>query len=293
MRLLLLGLACLCVLGTGCDDAGAESKLPPAVGDDAPPAPELPQLDASKNSESVKNRKQRYVGSLYAKDRVEAAAELSGTLSDVRFDVGDTVKKGEVLFRLNAKTAQLNLSRSRKGLDAATRQLEQAERDLARIQELFEAGAATKASLDAAKAARDSAEIAVEQADVGVDIGKSGISDTTTRAPIGGTVVERYKDPGEAVTSMPPTVVLVIEDQSVLELRFRVPELALRRIEVGTRVQAYVPALDIQREVAVTRIGSGVDPRTRTIEILANVSNEDGTLKPGMSVEVVPGDKTP
>lgn len=283
LKTMILGLALI----AGCDDAAAGDGLPPAEGPEAPPPPKLPELDSfAKGAGST--AVDRYVGSVHSKARVEVATEMSGTLADVAYDEGDRVEKGAVLFRLKAQTAKLSLTQSRKGLEAAKRRVAQAERELARIQELHAAGAATAAALDAAQSAYDNASIAVEQAEVAVDMGKTGIGDTLSRAPISGIVVERYKDPGEAVTSMPPTVVLVIEDLSVLEVRVRIPELDLRHVEPGTKLQASFPALDLTREIKVARIGSSVDPATRTIEIIAEVDNPDLRLKPGMSVEVVP-----
>ncbi len=277
----------LLALAVGCDAASAGTELPPAQGPGAPPSPDLPRLETFAKATTPGQRQQRYVGSVVSKNRVDVAAEVSGTLAEVAFDVGDTVKKGDVVFRLKAQNAKLNLTASRKRLDAARRQVDHAERELARVKELFAAGAATTAALDAAQAAYDNAVIAVEQAEVAVDIGQTGMGDTRTRAPIGGIVVERYKDPGEAVTSMPPTVVLVIEDLSVLEVRVRIPELDLRHIGEGTKLRAYFPALDLEREIVVSRLGSSVDPTTRTIEVIAKVDNVDLRLKPGMSIEVV------
>jgi RND family efflux transporter MFP subunit len=234
---------------------------------------------------------------VYSKRRVEVAAEVSGTLAAVAYDVGDEVAKGATVFRLKAQNAKLNLTRSRKGFDAAQTQRKQAERELARMKELYAAGAATPAALDAAQAAVDNATVAVEQAEVTVDMGQTGIGDTRTRAPIAGVVVDRFRDPGEAVTSMPPTVVLVIEDLSLLEVRVRIPELDLRHIDKGTSLQAHFPALGVTKEIVVARLGSSIDPATRTIEVVANVDNADRRLKPGMSVEVVatgdPADASP
>lgn len=270
-----------------CEDATAGENLPPAKGEGAPPAPEFPALESLSQEVHADSRATRFVGSLHSKERVEVAAEISGTLAEVNYDVGDEVDKGDVLFRLKAQNAKLSLTQSRKGLEAARRRLAQAQRELDRINELFAAGAATEAQRDGALNAYDNAAIAVEQAEVAVDMGRSGFGDTRTRAPIAGTVVDRFKDPGEAVTSMPPTVVLVVEDLSTLEVRVRVPEFLLRRIDKGTQLRAHVPALGMRKDITVARLGSSVDPATRTIEVIANVENADLRLKPGMSVEVI------
>lgn len=280
----------LAVLSTlACNPAQADDPtLPPAAGEDSPERKPLPKIDDLADASSTTKEKRTYIGSLFVKERVEIATDSTGRLASVKFEEGETVKKGDMLFRLEGKPAKLNLSRSRKGLAAAEHQVATAKRELARIQELYDAGAATPASLDQAQAAYDGAQIQLEDAGLAVSMGRTNVSDLVTRAPIDGVVVERFKDPGETVTSMPPTVVLAIEDHGTLELRFRVPERALKDFQPGTEVEAIVPALGTSRTVTVTRTGPSVDPRTRTIEILCDVNNEDHQLKPGMSIEVTP-----
>lgn len=280
-----LALLALAATVAGCNAAEADPGLPPAVGPEAAPGPEVPSVEsfAAPASEQPVLRR---IGSLAVKHRVEVATPITGTLADVKFDVGDRVEAGDVLFRLKGKPTKLNLARSRHMLTAANTQVDAAKRNLDRLEELFAAGATTPANLDQARVALESAQIQASDAEVAVSMGRSGVSDLTTRAPIGGMVTERLKDPGEAVTSMPPSVVLVVEDHSTLEMRFRVPELALRSFELGATVQVHLPALDHDLTATVTRTGSSVDPRTRTIEIICDLPNPDGRLKPGMSVEV-------
>ncbi|HET6583470.1 MAG TPA: efflux RND transporter periplasmic adaptor subunit, partial [Nannocystaceae bacterium] len=193
---------------------------------------------------------------------------------------------GQVLFRLKADTARIGVKRSRAGLDAARTALATAKRELARMQELSKSGAVSPAALDQAQASFDAAVIQVEQAELGVSDTKTSLADRTVRAPIDGVVTERFKHPGEAVTSMPPTIVLELQDQSELELRLRVPEALMRAVEPGTSMTAHFPALDVEHTVKVQRLGAEVDMRTRTIEVVCLLPNPDLRLKPGMSADV-------
>lgn len=267
-----------------CTDASAGPSLPPPSGDESPPGPDVPGVEEFAVQSPASAR--TYVGSLEAKDRIEVAAAVGGTLAEVRFDVGDTVTKGDTIFRLTGKPTKLGLSRARQGLAAATHQVDTAAKHLARVEELRQAGAATAAALEQAQSAFDGASIQAQDAKVAVSMSKVGVSDLVTRTPMSGIVTQRNKSAGETVTSMPPTVVMIIENHEVLELDFRVPELVLRQFQPGTRVNVKIPALDLTRTVSVSRTGATVDPRTRTIEITCEVDNADLSLKPGMSVEI-------
>jgi membrane fusion protein, multidrug efflux system len=264
-----------------------KAQLPPATGDDAPAGPALPPLPPAADAKTAGETTHRFVGTTYADDKVSVAAEGSGTLAEVTVDIGDKVKKGQVLFRLKAQNARIGVKRSRAGLDAARTSLANAKRELARMKELSNAGAVSPAALDTAQTNFDAAMIQVEQAELGVTDTQTSLADRTVRSPIDGIVTERFKHPGEAVTSMPPTIVLELQNQAELELRLRVPEALMRSVEPGTSMRARFPALDVEHDVKVQRLGAEVDPRTRTIEVVCLLPNKDLRLKPGMSADVV------
>jgi RND family efflux transporter MFP subunit len=278
-------IAAIALLGA-CDGGESSSELPPAKGEGAPAGPSVPSLPPESATPATSEAPKRFVGTTFADEKVQVAAEGSGTLAEITVDVGDRVKKGQVLFRLKADNARIGVKRSRAGLEAARTALANARRELARMEELAKSGAVSPAALDNARANFDAAEIQVEQAELGVSDTRTSLADRTVRSPIGGVVTERFKHVGEAVTSMPPTIVLELQDQSQLELRFRVPEAVMRAVEPGTLVRAHFPALDVAHDVKVERLGAEVDPRTRTIEVVCLLPNRDLRLKPGMSADV-------
>ena len=96
----------------------------------------------------------------------------------------------------------------------------------------------------------------------------------------------KLKNVGETVTMMPPTIVLIVQDVSELELRAKLPERALSFLNVGTNVHVRFPAVDLDLSVPIRRINPTVDPRTRTVEVVAMLDNASGKLKPGMLAEI-------
>ena len=92
---------------------------------------------------------------------------------------------------------------------------------------------------------------------------------------------------------MPPTVVLVVEDHRTLELRFRLPERALMTLKVGNQVDAVFSSVGLKRAATVSRISPNVDPRTRTVEVVAEIPNAESELKAGMLADVRVGGGAP
>ncbi len=111
---------------------------------------------------------------------------------------------------------------------------------------------------------------------------RRGLGDATVKSPINGVVVDVPKNEGEMATMMPPTVVVVVEDQSKLELRFRMPETSLANLQVGAPVKVTFESLGATRDATISYVAPTVDPRTRTVEYVAVLDNADGKLKSGM-----------
>lgn len=276
-------------------DSGAQG-LPAAGGPEASPPPAITlanqtgQADAKPTPElnaPSERTAEVYVGTLLPIYSAELGPKRSGTLQSVEVDEGDTVKKGQVLFRLETQAIRLNIQQNAEALKSAKLRLQEAKRELDRHQKLVEKGSIASATFEHTQATYDEVDIAVRRAQVGLSLAKRDQIDSTVTSPVDGIVVRKLKNVGETVTMMPPTTILVIQDQSVLELRFRTPEDALRIIKSGQQMTARFPAVELERTATVKRIQPIIDPVTRTVEVVAFVDNQDNSLKPGMYVEVM------
>jgi multidrug efflux pump subunit AcrA (membrane-fusion protein) len=115
---------------------------------------------------------------------------------------------------------------------------------------------------------------------------QKALSDATVRSPFDGVVTAKLKSIGEMATMMPPTVVVTVQDQLVVELRVRVPERWLTQVRPGSVLHVRFDAIGVDREAKVARINPTVDARTRTIEVIAELDNPDLQLKPGLLAQV-------
>jgi len=288
-RAILIG--ALLLAATGCKTANGKEQLPPPNSSGAPavPAvadPEGPEGDAgSAHADALTG-----TGTLFPRAEAQLGPKASGVLSAVSVEEGDKVKKGQMLFRLEAGQAALSVKQAKTMLSAAEVGLRSAETDYKRTKELFDRGSVAPATFDQVQARYDNAKSAVDQAKVALSMAQKASSDTVVRSPIDGVVTAKLKSVGETVTMMPPTVVLVVQDVKVLELRARLPERSLSKLGTGTLLHMRVPALGIERTTPVKRVNPSIDALTRTVEVVAELDNADGKLKPGMLVEIDFGD---
>jgi len=264
-------------------------KLPPAAGEGAPPQTKVPTLkelekDAPALAKAVGTR--AGTGSLQALHYAALGPKVTGVLSSIAVDEGERVKKGQVLFRIDAAQAELAVEQAKAALATAKIQQSSAQLDYERTKALHERGSVPEDVFDQVKARLDAATSQVAQANAAVSMVQRQVTDGVVTSPIDGIVSEKRMNVGETATLMPPSVVIVVQDIDVLELRARLPETALKTVREGAEITVRFPAIDESRPVKIKRIAPTVDVRTRTIEIIAEIPNADHRLKAGMLAEV-------
>lgn len=276
--------------GVACQNQNGP-RLPPPSGEGAPPAPQIPKLEALApvQSTAAHSGERAGTGSLQPVDQAALGPKETGVITAIAVDEGERVEKGQVLFRLDAATAHLAVVQAKAALSSAQVQLGTAQLDYGRTESLRERGSIPQDAFDQAKARFDATQSAVAQAEAALGLAQRRLSNMVVSSPIDGIVTEKRMNVGETATLMPPSIVLVVHNIDKLELRARLPETALRSVRAQSELEVSFPALEETRRVRVTRIAPTVDPRTRTIEIVAEIDNADHRLKAGMLVEVAFG----
>lgn len=218
--------------------------------------------------------------------------------------------------RIQQIEAALNMwEKAQAGLELARKTYERVknlyDQGVVPTQKLDEATAnyeAMKATAQAAKAQYDmaadgarkedkeAAAARVRQAEGAVSEVESYIGDAMVYSPVTGEVSTIVAQQGELVGSGYPVVAIL--DMSDLWVTFNVKETLLPKIKVGTRMTAYVPALDRDVELEVSNIAVQADFATwaatrtqggfdiRTFAVKARPTGDAGQLRPGMSVLV-------
>lgn len=275
------------LLMAGCRHSSAAEELGPATGKGAPPMPNMPSLDSSSSAEvASSNQMLRATGSTQALHQAELGPKMSGVLAAVMVEEGDKVRKGQPLFRLEGTNWALSVKQAQTGLAQAKVAYNQAELEYHRTKSLFDQGTVSPAVWDQARLGYERAQVAVQQAQVAVSFAQTQLGDTTVYAPFAGVVASKRKTTGETVTMMPPTVVLVVQDLSKIEVRVKLAENSLTRIKPGSPMKVHFPSIDADRDLPIDRVNPSVDPASRTVEIVGLIPNEDRKLKAGMLVEV-------
>ena len=233
---------------------------------------------------------------------VTVGSQVSGTIAWLGADFNSTVRKGEIIARLDdsllqaqVEQAQANLTRVRADVDQRTMSLVDVETKLARAEELAGRGLISQTDLEAATLAVQMARTAlvstraqVTQAEAAVNQAKVNLNHSAIRAPIDGIVIQRSVDVGQTVAASlsSPTIFLIAADLASMQVKASVDESDISQVQPGQRVTVRVDAYardTFQGTVAQVRLQPTVTSNVTTYTVVIDVPNADQKLKPGLT----------
>jgi RND family efflux transporter MFP subunit len=226
----------------------------------------------------------RVAGALEARRRSVIRAEVGGPVLSVGPELGEAVKRGDLLARIGAKGLDDAVRSAQAAVDSAAAQREVARRDLARYEALARAGAASGRELEVARGAALAADAAARQARAQLGAARSQLGGTVVRAPISGVVASRAVNQGDIVAPGAPLYEII--DPQAMRLSASVPSDALGALAVGDPVVFEIRGYPGQTfEGAIGRIAPAADAATRQIPILVDIPNPGGRLVAGLFAE--------
>jgi membrane fusion protein (multidrug efflux system) len=223
-------------------------------------------------------------GMVAANQRAEVTADGAGKVLAVKVERGDDVKFGDELLKLDVQTAALGAREVQANLASARAQRALAEEECKRTQQLFDKGAITKSEYDRQMTTCTAALQQVSALEARAAMMSKSIADGIVRAPFAGKIGQRMVSPGEWVAPGRPLFVLV--DAKALKIELSVPEVAIKKVALGQRVQLRaVSDPDHVVGAKVTRLGAEIG-RTRSLIVEATI-DEGSTFVPGMFAEAL------
>jgi multidrug efflux system membrane fusion protein len=261
------------------------------------------------------------IGNVEAQSTIAVRSQVEGTLMSVGFVPGQEVKKGAVLFTIDPRplqaqlsTAEANLLKSmaavRQGNDIVARDEATAANDrvvVARDLRLVEAGVIPREQYDndLAKLRSSEATVRADQSSVAnlqaaqkaeeatVENARVQLSYTTIRAPLAGKTGNLAVTAGNLVRANDTTAMVTITTSSPIYVTFSVPERDLVRIRQSSGKEGLVVRGEIPGDESnpvmgkLSLVDNTVDPATGTVKLKATFINDDRRLYPGQFVNVV------
>jgi membrane fusion protein, multidrug efflux system len=212
-------------------------------------------------------------GSVRGETEVTVISEAQGRIAEASFELGEFVREGDVLVRVDDTIARLNV-------DEALGVFESARLDLEATQRRFEAGSASQAELTRARSNANGAQARLE-------VARKALRDQTVRAPVSGYVASRMSGVSRGNFLERGVPVARIVDLSYLRVEVTVGERELQFLELGASASVTVAACsETPYDAAVFSIAAGADERTGSYPLVVRWENQCDRIRSGMGARV-------
>jgi HlyD family secretion protein len=233
-------------------------------------------------------------GTVEAISSIEIKSKASGEILYLGAEIGDFIKKGEVLARIDQRTPQNNLEQASADLDVAKVRLANAESQFLRSEKLHKEGSISDKAFEDAQEAFSSAKSQYVRSNVFLENAKISLDDTLVRSPIDGTIISRAAEVGQVITSPTSavgggTLLMEMADLNKVRVRALIDEIDIGKINIGQEVTLRVSAY---RDRKFTGVVSKIEPQAKedqnvtTFPVLIDIENRDNLLLIGMNTDV-------
>lgn len=220
-------------------------------------------------------------GIIEAVNQGTVAAQTSGRVAAILYDVNDFVPAGAVIVRLRATEQQAGLLQAEAALHEATAREAEAQTRHQRIADMYDRKVVPKATLDEATANRDAAVARLSAARASVESAREGVAYTEVRAPYAGVVTKRLVEVGATVG--PGTPLMSGLSLQYLRVAVDVPQSILEQVRRIKRAVVYVGGRRIEA-TKVTVFPEGSAP-SNTFRARLELPENAAELYPGMFVK--------
>lgn len=258
-----------------------------------------------------------YGSKLTAASVTTVTSKIAGKIDSVKVDVGQQVKKGDILFTLDSKELQAQYAEAKGALATANSSYQQqlitstssanvsqnsykdAQNNYNAVHQQYNIGESSKDQLDASKSKLDSATLQlkaatdslellkskisgqVEQAQGALDLAQLQINNSAITSPIDGIVSVRNIEVGEMISSS-ITAFNIIDTSSLLD-EVTMTDKAVIRVKIGQKIPVQITSMDNKVvEGIVDTISATADAKTQLYTVKLRITNKDNSLKTGM-----------
>ncbi len=252
-----------------------------------PPAEEevIRPVRAIKIDDPTQLKGRTFSGRAKATQEVDLSFRVAGPLITFPVNVGDLVKKDDVVARIDPRDFEVNLNNVKGQLGQAQAELRRAAKDLQRLEKIYsvDPGATSEAAIDRTRQQRDSARANVSSIKASVAAAADQLRYASLKAPFDGIVVQTYVENFEDVRARQAVVRIV--DDSRIELVINIPESLIYLVPSVKDIQVEFDAFPGRPIAAeIKEIGTEASQTTRTYPLTLIMDQAaDFKILPGMA----------
>jgi RND family efflux transporter MFP subunit len=222
-------------------------------------------------------------GHIEAENEAALGFRISGRMIERSVNVGDRVKPGQVLARLDPQDERNGLRSAEANLSAAQGQLTQARNNFERQRRLQQRGVISRAEFDSAQEALQTAQARVDDAEAQVKLASDRLGFTELKADAAGSVTARGAEPGEVVQA--GQMIVRIARQDGRDAVFDVPAQLLRSAPSDAEIAVHLTEDPTVAAIGrVREVGEQADPVTRAFQVKVGLTDPPPAMRLGSTV---------
>jgi RND family efflux transporter MFP subunit len=230
-----------------------------------------------------------YAGEVVPRVEAQLSFLVPGRLEKRLVEVGDRVRAGQVLARLETRDYEIALTSARALLDQSHVERAQSADDLARATKLQEQGAITKASFDQTQTAAMASQARAAYAESSVDRAARDLTKAWLRSPTDGVVIAVTAENGQVIS--PGNPIIRVASAATTEVAIDLPEVVVPRVSVGSPATVRLWADgDDSYAAHVREIAPESDATSRTYRVKLTLDHPNEKVHLGMSARVAFGE---
>ncbi len=230
-------------------------------------------------------------GTINPVTQTSVGTQVSGRVEEIFVDYNSIIKKGQLLAVIDPSTYKSNVIQQEANLQKLESVFKNAERNYNRYKKLYAQELVAKSELDNAELDYLSANAQVVQGRASLDKAKIDLSYTNVVSPVDGIVISKEVELGQTVAAsyQTPTLFLVAEDLTKMQIEVNISEADISKIKEGQRVDFNIdayPTTTFVGKVSQVRNAATTISNVVTYTVVVSVDNDDLKLKPGMTANV-------
>jgi multidrug efflux system membrane fusion protein len=267
----------------GCDTANGKTAEAPAAGG--------PPISAAAVVEKNITETQEFSGRLEAIERVEIRSRVSGFITAVNFKPGSEVKKGDVLFVIDPRPFQAELSRAEAAANSARAKADLAKLELARAEKLLADKAIAQREFDERASGLKELDANARAASAQAEAARLNVAYTQVQSPINGRVSKAEITLGNLVDAS-AVLTSVVSLEKIYASFDGDEDTYLRVGTAATKGKPVVVKVGLANETGFPHEGklefvdNQLDPRSGSVRMRATFANADNVLVPGLFARV-------
>ncbi|BCG64253.1 MAG: membrane fusion protein, multidrug efflux system [Methyloprofundus sp.] len=227
----------------------------------------------------------QFSGIVKATNSSALSFEVGGKVQEVKVDIGDLVKKGQVLATLDKEPYRLDVQAAEADLATAHSDYKNKAQQFTRVDELEKKGWASKSEWDRALAVRDTAKNQISFTNSKLKLAKRDLRLTVLVAPFDGSIAARTID--AFVKVLPGQKLFEINAKGSMDVEFDIPETIIGKVQLGMPISIKLPTLkgEVTSTGEITFIGAEAGI-ANAFPAKAIMINPPEFIKPGMTADI-------